>query len=191
MPKENLPCLILIDIQMGLDEWNYYGTERNNPDAEKNAGRLLALWRKLNGLVIHVKHNSTDPKSPLYPSRPGNMIKKVVTPIESEIVLSKQVNSAFIGTPLQQILMAKDIKQIIIAGLTAEHCISTSIRMAANLGFNIGLVADATAAFDKIDHEGRKIPAEDVYKVTIANLSGEFCHLTSTDDIVKSKTKYS
>lgn len=59
-------ALLLIDIQQGLQETKYYGTERNNPDAEKNCGRILKSFREKGLPVFHVKHNSTNPKSPLH-----------------------------------------------------------------------------------------------------------------------------
>jgi len=54
--KKDRPALILIDIQKGFENVEYWGGQRNNPDAEKNASELLKLWRE-NGLpIFHIKH---------------------------------------------------------------------------------------------------------------------------------------
>lgn len=42
--KSDRPALILIDIQKGFDNLEYWGGQRNNPDAENNAGELLEVW---------------------------------------------------------------------------------------------------------------------------------------------------
>ena len=39
------PALILIDIQKGFEDIQYWGGQRNNPEAEENASKLLELWR--------------------------------------------------------------------------------------------------------------------------------------------------
>ena len=44
--KKDRPALLLVDIQKGFDNIEYWGGQRNNPDAEENAGELLRLWRK-------------------------------------------------------------------------------------------------------------------------------------------------
>lgn len=177
-------ALILIDIQVGLDLMGFYGSERNNPNAENNASRLLCFFRKKNWPVYHVKHDSTNPDSPLYPSKEGNKIKAEVAPLKDEPLYLKNVNSAFIGTSLENDLKAAGIKKIIIAGLTIEHCISTSTRMAANLGFETTLVADATAAFDKVGLEGQQYSAQQVFEISIATLSGEFASVVHTDQLI-------
>jgi nicotinamidase-related amidase len=125
--------LILIDIQKGFDELEYWDGERNNPQAEKNAGQLLKFWREHVLLVIHVKHCSTNPHSPLAGGGPGSEFKVEVLPLPGEPIISKTVNSAFIGTDLLGLLNQQEIKKVVIAGLTTDHCVSTTTRMAGIL----------------------------------------------------------
>ena len=178
------PALLLVDIQKGLDEMEYYGDNRNNLDAESNARKLLDYWRANNLPLFHVKHNSTNPNSPLFKGKLGNEIKDIVKPLEDEIVIEKNVNSAFIGTDLQQRLDAQSIQKVIIVGLTTEHCISTTTRMAANLGYETYLIADATAAFDKQNPNGSTFPAQLVHDIAIANLNEEFATVMSTEELL-------
>jgi nicotinamidase-related amidase len=63
--KQDRPALILIDIQNGFEDIEYWGGHRNNPDAEIYASRLLTFWRANQLPVFHVKHCSTDPNSRL------------------------------------------------------------------------------------------------------------------------------
>ena len=51
-----------------------------------------------------------------------------------EVVIHKGVNSAFIGTDLERVIKGRDIRTLLVAGLTTDHCVSTTTRMAANLG---------------------------------------------------------
>src|ERR1043165_4315746 len=94
------PALVLIDIQDGFDD-PYWG-KRNNLDAENNAARLLQEWRQAKLPVFHVQHLSTEPASPLRPDSPGSALKKIVHPVGLEAVITKNVNSAFIGTDLEK-----------------------------------------------------------------------------------------
>jgi nicotinamidase-related amidase len=178
-------ALILIDIQKGFDDLTYWGA-RNNPHAEKNATQLLHAWRA-NGLpVFHVKHNSTNPKSKLVPGQYGNEIQDVVRPLSSEPVISKNVNSAFIGTDLKERLDKQKIKSLVIVGLTTDHCVSTSVRMAGNLGYNVQVVSDATATFDKALPSGEKIAAEIIHQANLASLHNEFATVLTTQELLNS-----
>ncbi|MCA6079125.1 cysteine hydrolase family protein [Fulvivirga sedimenti] len=180
----NPAALLLVDVQVGLDELDYYGGHRNNPDAEANMAKLLSYWRTREFPIIHVKHNSTNPDSPLAPGKPGNSIKSVVQPEAGEPVIEKNVNSAFIGTDLADRLQAMDINKLVIAGLTTEHCISSTVRMAANLGFKVVVVSDATAAFAKTN--GNQLyDAQLVHDIELANLSGEFAEVKITEDLLR------
>ena len=65
------PALILIDIQKGFDDVEYWGGDRNNPEAEQNAGKLMTFWRKMGLPVFHIKHCSSNPDSSLAEGQPG------------------------------------------------------------------------------------------------------------------------
>ncbi len=177
------PALILVDIQQGLDD-PWYGV-RNNPDAERNAGRLLTLWREHGWPVVHIQHLSTNPESPLYPGKPGVPHKPEVTPLPGEPVMTKHVNSGFIGTNLEQWLRDHQIEDVVIAGLTTNHCVETTTRMAGNLGFNATLAHDACAAHDLAGLDGTHYTGEQVHAMSLANIASEFAEVRSTAEIAK------
>ena len=168
-------ALVLIDVQdaFGDPRWG----ERNNPDAEARMAELLAAWRRTGRPVIHVQHLSTDPDSPLAPGKPGTAIKAEVAPAVGEPVFQKRVNSAFIGTDLERHLRGEGIDSLVIAGLTTDHCVSTTTRMAGNLGFRTWLVSDATATFAKRGHDGNWYDAGLIHATALASLHGEFAEV--------------
>lgn len=175
-------ALLLIDVQQGLDD-PMYG-ERNNPDAEANMARLLAAWREAGWPVAHVKHNSTAPTSLLRPELPGNAIKPEVAPRDGEPLFEKSVHSAFIGTDLEAYLRAEAIGALVVVGLTTNHCVSTTVRMAANLGFAVSAVADATAAHEAVGYDGRQFTADQIHEAALASLHTEFAMIRTTADVL-------
>lgn len=177
-------CLILIDVQEGFDDpvWG----QRNNPQAESNISRLPTAWRETSRPVVIVQHLSRDPASPLAPNSPGARLKPIVAPRSGEFHITKHVNSAFIGTDLEELLRNNGWDTVVIAGLTTPHCCSTTARMAGNLGFSTYMAADAMAAFDLTGPDGRLVPAETIHQVELASLHGEFATILDTEEIVRS-----
>ncbi|MFZ2028767.1 MAG: cysteine hydrolase family protein [Vitreimonas sp.] len=175
-------ALIVIDVQQGFDE-PYWG-ERNNLGAEDNIARLLGAWRGAGRPVFHVKHNSQLPRSPLHPSKAGNAYKAFAAPRDGEPSFGKDVNSAFIGTGLEQALHDGGVRDVVIVGLTTPHCVSTSTRMASNLGFNTTIVSDATAAHAGRGPDGKPIDAETMHYHALAALNGEFATIVTTSDLL-------
>lgn len=175
-------ALTLIDVQQGFDgpEWG----NRNNPQAEDNMAALLEAWRRTQRPVIHVRHDSVMPNSPLRPGQPGNAIKAAVKPTEGEPLFTKHVNSAFIGTELEAYLREHNIDTLVVVGLTTNHCISTTARMAGNLGFDTYVVSDATATFDREGPDGQSYPAETVHAISLANLHEEFATVIDTQSLL-------
>jgi nicotinamidase-related amidase len=175
-------ALLLIDIQQGLDEPRL--GKRNNPGAERNIAALLRAWRQTHRPVIHVQHMSQEPDSPLRPDRPGNALKPEVLPVAGEPLFQKTVNSAFIGTALEAHLRDRQIDTLVCAGLTTDHCVSTTVRMAANLGFTVILVSDGTATFERTGPDGEHHSAEQMHQLALASLHEEFATVQRTDEVL-------
>ena len=173
--------LIVVDVQNAfLDpKWG----ERNNPQAEGNIVALVAAWRRTRRPVIYIRHVSRSSDSIFALGAPGSRLQAEIVPIEGEAVIDKHENSAFIGTTLERDLCGADARQVIIVGLTTDHCVSTTARMAANLGFETFLVADATATFERIGPGGDRYSAQQMHDVNLASLHGEFATIVNTAEL--------
>ena len=173
-------ALLVIDVQRGMEDPRL--GRRNNPGAEENVAALLAAWRRASLPLFHVRHLSKEPGSPLVGE--GAEFRPAARPLPSEPVIEKDVNSAFIGTDLGARLREGGVGRLVLAGLTTDHCVSTTARMAANLGFGVRLVSDATATFDRVGPDGRLHAAEDVHEMALVHLHGEFAEISTTDEVL-------
>ena len=174
--------LLLLDLQLGFDEprWG----RRNNPFLERRISELLRAWRATGRPVVHVRHMSTEPSSPLRPGQAGNDFKPETAPVAGEPVIEKRVNSAFIGTSLESDLRRAGCRGLVIAGLTTNHCVSTTARMAGNLGFETWVLSDATATFDRVGPDGVEHPAEQIHAIALSDLHGEFATVVDTGAVI-------
>jgi nicotinamidase-related amidase len=145
---------------------------------------VLAAFREADAAIFHIRHRG-GPESSFEPHRTGFAVLDEAREFTSEPVIEKAVNSAFIGTDLEQRLHAADIDSVVICGATTNHCVETSTRMAGNLGFATRLVSDATWTFDLTGPDGRLHRAEQIQAMTEANLSGEFAEIVYTDDVTR------
>jgi nicotinamidase-related amidase len=164
--------LIAVDIQKGFKD-SYWG-RRNNPDAELHMVRLFDEARARGIPIFHVQHLSLNRDSPLHPESPGSAFFNFSCPRPYESVFQKHVNSAFIGTDLEAALKKARITRVFIMGFTSDHCVSTTVRMAANLGFQVYVNADAVCTFDRKTYLGEIIPAEQIHQSALASLHEEF-----------------
>jgi nicotinamidase-related amidase len=102
-----------------------------------------------------------------------------------DLLVTKSVNSAFYGEPdLQAWLDRSGIREVVICGITTNHCCETTARMAGNLGYDVTFVLDATHTFDRVGPDGTVVPAEELARVSAANLHGEFATVRSTSEVV-------
>jgi nicotinamidase-related amidase len=175
--------LLLVDVQQGFDapSWG----PRNNPEMETRIVELLAAWRASGRRTIHVKHCSTDPSSTLRPGQSGNELKPCVTPGAGEPVIEKTVHSCFIGTSLEADLRRLACDTLVIAGMTTNHCVSTTARMASDLGFDTWVVSDATATFDRVGPDGRRYEAEQIHAIALSDLHHEFATIADTRTVLE------
>ena len=178
-------ALLLIDIQKGLDEAEHWGERRNNPEAEANCRRLLDFFRYRDMPLYHIQHCSTNPDSPLFPGKEGNAIKEIVAPLGNETIIQKNTNSAFVGTDLENRLNNEGIAKLIVVGLTTDHCVSATVRTAADLGFIVTLVSDATATYAKTGVDGTVYEPELIHQTAMASLNDEFARITDTSKLLE------
>ncbi len=172
------PTLIVIDVQRAFDDGTW--GDRNNPGAERNIAAALAGWRGHGAPVIHVRHASTEPGGRFVPGTPAFEFKPEAEPLEGEPVITKDVNSAFIGTDLETRLREHGVEAVALVGLTTDHCCSTTARMAANLGFETWVLDDAMATHARRAPDGELIPAELMHRTAIASLHEEFAEVLPT-----------
>jgi nicotinamidase-related amidase len=173
------PTLIVIDVQRAFDDGSW--GPRNNPQAEQRIAEALAAWRAAGAPVIHVRHRSAEPGGSFVPGTPAFDFKPEAEPLEGEPVITKDVNSGFIGTDLEARLHAAGAETVVLTGLTTDHCVSTT-RMAANLGFETWVLGDATATHERRAPDGELIDAELMHRTALASLDDEFAEVLPTSD---------
>ncbi len=175
-------ALVVVDVQDGFRE-HAWG-RRNNPECEPNIARLEAHWRAQGWPVVHVRHDSTSPSSPLAPSSPGNRLQAFLAPT-ADLLVTKSVNSSFHGTPsLEDWLRARGLIGLVVCGITTNHCCETTARVGRNLGFDVFFALDATYTFDRSGPDGQTMRADELARATATNLHEEFATVVSTSDLV-------
>lgn len=106
-------------------------------------------------------------------------------------MFSKAVNSVFIGTGLESHLRSAAIDKLVIIGLTTDLCVSASSRLASDLGFEVTLISDASTAFERIGYDGNHYSGEQIHRVNLVGLDGEFYRVRSTEEILDSMARSS
>ena len=182
----NNTALVLIDWQQSFRIDQDFWGPRNNPDAQPKAEALTKAWRTAGLPIYVVKHNSVGSASPLRPDQPGNALEEFAQPQEGEGLYEKTVNSGFIGTRLEADLKAEGITQLVISGVTTAHCVSTTTRMAANLGFEVILVEDACFTHAAKGRDGAMISADTMHDTQVAALRDEFASIAQASSIIES-----
>lgn len=151
---------------------------------EANGKALLAWWRAAGAPIIHVRHDSVQEGSSLAPGHWGNDFREGFAPQGDETVVSKSVNSAFIGTDLDLRLHRLGATRIVAFGISTDMSVSTTIRTGANMGWKFILVPDACDCFDLPDGAGGTIPAQTIQAAHVATLTAEFCETMSTAELL-------
>jgi nicotinamidase-related amidase len=174
--------LLPIDMQKGFDQASW--PKRWNSNVDHNGLKVLAAWRKQNHTIVHVQHNSVIAGSTLHPENEGNSFRTGFTPHKGEKLVTKSVNSAFIGTDLDIHLRRINAKSIVTFGISTDMCVSTIIRMGSNMGWRMILIEDACDCFEQKNSDGQIISARAMHQAHIATLGVEFCKVITTEQLL-------
>ncbi|MEU5634337.1 cysteine hydrolase family protein [Streptomyces rishiriensis] len=185
-------ALVVVDVQKGFEELEYWGA-RNNPGADDNIAALVDVWQGSGRPVVFVRHDSVKPESPLRVGYEGNDFKEYVERRRgkgtgAELFVTKTVNSAFLGTPdLGAWLTAQGISQIVVAGIQTNMCAETTARMGGNLGYDVLFAYDATYTFDLEGPFGWRRGADEIAQASAVSLhGGGFARVVTTEELVDS-----
>src|ERR1700678_882869 len=148
--------LLIIDAQEALDGPRPGGGD--GADVEKNIAALITAWRSEGLPLAHVDRQPAG--SPL-------------PPLDGEIVIVRNATSAFVGADLETRLDELGATTLVLCGALGTHALEASARHAADLGYQVFVVADACLAADVVDLSGRLWPAQDVRALAMAHLKGE------------------
>ena len=178
-------ALLVIDVQMALAHENANDTERSCPNAENNIVTLLDHFRTNEKMIVHIHHHGTDADDPFHPSLPGCAVQPIAAPASGEPVVIKTGISGFVGTTLSDILKNAGIEQVVLCGATANHCVESTTRSAADLGLNPIYAADAVWAYGMTGPDGTTHSADQIHSVSMATLEGEIASVQFTEEILK------
>ncbi|WP_399887072.1 cysteine hydrolase family protein [Streptomyces sp. BBFR51] len=183
-------ALVVVDVQRGFEELDFWGT-RNNPAADDNIAALIDVWQSTGRPVVFVRHDSVKAGSPLRAGYEGNGFKEYVERRRgkgggAELLVTKSVNSAFLGAPdLGDWLRAAGVSQIVLAGIQTNMCVETTARMGGNLGYEVVVAFDATYTFGLEGPFGWRQSAEELARASAVSLhGGGFAEVVTTGDVL-------
>jgi nicotinamidase-related amidase len=182
MTKFANAALLSIDMQQAFDKDPW--PKSWNTHVDRNALSVLAAWRAAGLPVIHARHDSAIDGSTLAAGHDGNRFRPGFEPLNGEPLVVKSVNSAFIGTDLDLRLRRLGVSKLYSFGISTDMCVSTTVRMGANMGYQIVLVEDACNCFELPDRNGNIIAAKTIHDANVATLEMEFCKVVSAAELV-------
>jgi nicotinamidase-related amidase len=149
-------ALLVIDVQESFRRRESWAAV-SNPDVASDADALVRAARSRGDLVVWVLHSEPGSGTVFDPSSGHVRLMDGLVALAGEPVLTKTSRNAFTTTNLQQLLTAHGVREVVICGIQTEQCCETTARLAADLGYRVDFVIDATATFP-IPH--RDAPAD-------------------------------
>lgn len=176
-------ALVLIDLQNDYFPGGAMELVGAEP-AVAQAATLLALFRKRAMPVFHVRHIAKQPGATFFlPDTPGAEIHAAVRPVAGEPIVTKHFPSAFRDTTLLEHLRAAAVSSLVIVGMMTHMCVDTTVRAAADLGFECRLAQDACATRDLL-FAGEAVGARQVQLAYLAALGGVFATVRTTQALM-------
>ncbi|WP_432942672.1 cysteine hydrolase family protein [Kribbella sp. CA-253562] len=187
-------ALIVIDVQESFrvrPNWQAV----NHPDIADRVGRLVRSARDRGDLVVWILHTEPGTGGAFDPANGHVRLIEGLEPIEGEPVLSKTSHNAFTTTNLQQLLVQRGIRELVISGIRTEQCCETTTRVASDLGYDVVFVTEATAttplphwtlpadaSLEEVLADPRTLSPEVITERTEYALAGRFATIRTLDE---------
>ena len=178
-------AMILIDVQESFRHRPYWQDEEL-PAFLANTQSLLDRCRARGIPILQVfqREGGEDRSNPFHPD--SGLVKALPElRLQADAVFYKEVHSALYakaadGTTLEQWLRDHDIGEILVTGIRTEQCCETTTRHAADVGFKVRYVTDATLTFPMQSRSGRTFSAAEIRERTELVLDGRFAQIVSS-----------
>src|SRR5258708_2439289 len=175
-------ALLVIDVQDSFKvgpRWE----RRNNLQFEANVGALVEAYRAAHLPVFFVMH--TDSDEAFERTSPHFKLMNFLAPRPDEPIIVKDTRNCFTSTNLQSQLIHKDVRRLAITGIQMEQCCETTARLAADLGYAVDFVIDATLTFPILnpDVPGDELGVAEIEKRTVFVLRRRFARIVSTHEL--------
>jgi nicotinamidase-related amidase len=175
-------ALLVVDIQDSFKAIPSRWERRSSPGFEDKVDHLIRAWRDASLPVIFFLH--TDPDPGFDTASPFFKLMDFLSPTPEEPVLLKNTRNAFTSTNLQEILKEKGVERLVITGISTEQCCETTTRVAADLGYDVDFVTEATMTFPIADPEtGGELSTDEIIRRTELVLRGRFARIATVDGL--------
>ncbi|MGA3213062.1 MAG: isochorismatase family protein [Terriglobales bacterium] len=181
-------ALLVIDAQDSFKATNKWQL-RNNHNFEENVGELVVLYRRHGLPVFYFLHTDSDPG--FEKTSPHFKLMDFLSPRPSEPVLVKDTRNVFTSTGLAALLMEKGVRRVVITGIQMEQCCETSARVAADLGYAVDFVTEATMTFPIPNHDrpGEELGVDAIRERTEYALRRRFARIATVEMLAQELEK--
>src|SRR3954468_3657690 len=177
-------ALLVIDVQQSFfhgDRW----PRRSNHAFEKNVAALVDLYREAKLPIFFIMH--TDADEAFATNHPLFKLMDFLKPRANEPLLVKNTRNAFTSTTLQADLLHRGVRKVVVTGIQTEQCCETTARVAADLGYAVDFVTEATQTFPIPNHDkpGEELGTDAIRERTEYALRKRFARIATVNDIAK------
>ncbi|MGW2397378.1 cysteine hydrolase family protein [Kitasatospora sp. NPDC001664] len=191
-------ALIVIDVQESFRQREDWAAV-SDPEIVSKVERLVDHARAQGDLVVWVLHADPGTGTVFDPANGFVRLIDGLAPASGEPTLVKTSHNAFTTTNLQQLLTLQGIRDLTVCGIRTEQCCETTTRVAADLGYEVTFVVDATATHPiahrdapadrtlaEVLADPRTLSTEEIIARTEYALAGRFARVTTVKELTGS-----
>ncbi len=175
-------ALLVIDVQDSFKVGARWA-RRNNPAFENNVSALVEAYRAAHLPVVFFLH--TDSDEAFAKNSPSFKLMDFLKPRPDEPVMVKNTRNCFTSTTLQPYLIERGVRRVSITGIQMEQCCETTARIAADLGYAVDFVTEATMTFPipNWDKPGEELGVDAIRERTEYALRRRFARITTVNQL--------